>query len=77
MIVVADAEFEPVLVVAALSTMSDGVDPLVKSAPHSDCKALAAVEAVLGKSPLRTLYASLTQFEQVIFDGMVEVVNAF
>lgn len=55
-VAVADAEFEALLVVEeALSTMFDGAVPLVKSEPHCDCKGLAAADAVLGKSPLRTL----------------------
>jgi len=74
------AEFEPVLlVVDALSTIPEGLVPLVKSEPHSVCKSLANVDAVLGKSSLRTLYASFMQLEQVILEGMpeLEVVNAF
>jgi len=78
-VAVAGAELEPVLVVDdALSTIFDGVDPLVKSEPHSDCKALAAVDAVLGKLAFRTLYACFTQSVQVMLEGMAsELVKAF
>jgi len=64
-------------VVEALSTIPAGVVPSVKEEPHSEFNPLDNVEAVLGKSVLRTLKASLTQFEQVIFVGRLVVVNAF
>jgi len=64
-------------VVEALSTIPAGVVPSVKEEPHSEFNPLDNVEAVLGKSVVRTLKASLTQFEQVIFVGRLVVVNAF
>lgn len=48
----------------------------VKEAPHSVSNSLVKVDAVLGKSWARTLYASLTQLEQVMLDGIVVVVIA-
>jgi len=73
-----DAELDPALAVVALSTIPEGALPSKNEEPHSDCRGLAAEDAVLGKSPLRTLYASLTQFVQVMLEGIfVEVVNAF
>jgi len=71
-VAVADAEL-PALLVAALSTIPVGVVPSVKEEPHSDCRAEAADDAVLGKSPLRTLYACFTQFVQVTLVGRLVV----
>jgi hypothetical protein len=60
----------------ALSTIPAGFEPSVKLAPHSEVNSLAKDAAVLGKSPLRTLYASLMQLEQVILEGMLVVETA-
>jgi len=44
------AELDPALVVEALSTIPEGSVPSVKEEPHSDCRAVAAVAATVGKS---------------------------
>jgi len=73
-----DAELDPALAVVALSTIPEGALPSKKEEPHSDCRGLATEDAVLGKELFKTWYAALTQFVQVMLEGIfVEVVNAF
>jgi hypothetical protein len=55
----------------ALSLMPEGVVPSVNEAPHSDCKAGAASEAMLGAFLAIIVYAAFIQFEQVMFVGRV------
>lgn len=43
----------------------------MKEAPHCDCNAGAASETMLGIFLAIIVYAALTQFEQVMFEGMV------